>query len=396
MDHRRKSFDQALETYGGDHAMTTEKATAIEFCGLTKRYGNVLALDQIDLTVGIGQFVALLGPSGCGKTTLLRCLAGFETPDEGSIRIDGRTVFDARAGVFVPPGERDLGMVFQSYALWPHMRVADNVGFGLELKKLGRTEREAIVEKVLTDVGLGGLGHRYPSELSGGQQQRVALARLIATKPPLFLMDEPLSNLDARLRMDMRAELKRLHRSSGVATVYVTHDQTEAMTMADLIVVMKDGKILQASAPRELYRYPANLDVAEFVGMPRMNLARARTSADEHGEFLEFMGIRVDLPYAIGKREVTIAMRPEDVTLSRNPVARGVAFSVAQVFPSGAETLIQVERDHESLYARADHRCDLAPGDTVYVRVVLDEINVYDVERNSLISTSAPSTVQAV
>jgi ABC-type sugar transport system ATPase subunit len=354
------------------------KPNAIEFRGLTKRYGKVLALDRIDLTVGAGRFYALLGPSGCGKTTLLRCLAGFEVPDEGEIVIDGRTVFSAAQGVFVPPGERDLGMVFQSYALWPHMRVSDNVGFGLELKKMPKTEREARVDEVLNNVGLGGLGHRYPSELSGGQQQRVALARLLATRPPLFLMDEPLSNLDARLRMDMRAELKRLHHDAGVATVYVTHDQTEAMTMADIIVVMKAGRIQQASPPRQLYREPATLDVAEFVGMPRMNLLPGRITPSGVGAWLDVAGVRAPLEWQPTLAQVTVAARPEDLELFADDCGDTTPFEVRQVFPSGPETLVQLQRDGQTLYARTDHRSEYAPGQTVHVRIAATAVNLFD------------------
>ena len=183
-----------------------------------------MALKRVNLSIELGEFLVLLGPSGCGKTTLLRCIAGLETPDEGQIIVGDQTVFDAERGIAVPSGKRKVGMVFQSYALWPHMTVYDNIGFGLWLQKLPAKEARKQVDDVLKDLGMEGLGHRYPSELSGGQQQRVAVARLLATKPPVFLMDEPLSNLDARLRLDMRSELKRLHFRLGVTTVYVTHD----------------------------------------------------------------------------------------------------------------------------------------------------------------------------
>ncbi|MBT8375206.1 MAG: ABC transporter ATP-binding protein, partial [Deltaproteobacteria bacterium] len=211
-------------------------STAIEVKNLTKIYGEVTALNKVNLSIELGEFLVLLGPSGCGKTTLLRCIAGLETPDEGQIIIGNQTVFDVERGIAVPSGKRKVGMVFQSYALWPHMTVYDNIGFGLWLQKLPTKEARKQVEGVLQDLGMEGLGNRYPSELSGGQQQRVAVARLLATKPPVFLMDEPLSNLDARLRLDMRSELKRLHFRLGVTTVYVTHDQTEAMTMASRVV----------------------------------------------------------------------------------------------------------------------------------------------------------------
>ena len=198
---------------------------------LTKRYGDMLALNDVSLTIESGEFLILLGPSGCGKTTLLRCIAGLEIPDEGQIIIGDKVVFSSEKNIFIPPGDRNLGMVFQSYALWPHMTVRDNMKFGLDVVKMPVQQADKRLAKVLTDLGMSELRDRYPSELSGGQQQRVAL-RLLAAEPAVFLMDEPLSNLDARLRMDMRVELKKFQASTGSTTVYVTHDQTEAMTMA--------------------------------------------------------------------------------------------------------------------------------------------------------------------
>ena len=225
---------------------------SIEIENLTKRYGAMTALDNVSLKIESGEFLVLLGPSGCGKTTLLRCLAGLETPDEGEIYMDGELVFSSKFNRIVPPGKRNLGMVFQSYALWPHMTVRDNVKFGLDVLNLSESDSKDRLDQVLKDLGMSDLQNRYPSELSGGQQQRVALARLLATKPPVFLMDEPLSNLDARLRMDMRVELKKFQASTGSTTVYVTHDQTEAMTMSTRVVVMRDGQIQQVSPPLSL------------------------------------------------------------------------------------------------------------------------------------------------
>ena len=210
---------------------------------LTKRYGDMLALNDVSLTIESGEFLILLGPSGCGKTTLLRCIAGLEIPDEGQIIIGDKVVFSSEKNIFIPPGDRNLGMVFQSYALWPHMTVRDNMKFGLDVMKMPVQQADKRLAKVLTDLGMSELRDRYPSELSGGQQQRVALGRLLAAEPAVFLMDEPLSNLDARLRMDMRVELKKFQASTGSTTVYVTHDQTEAMTMATRVVVMKNGNI---------------------------------------------------------------------------------------------------------------------------------------------------------
>jgi ABC-type sugar transport system ATPase subunit len=354
---------------------------AIEFRGLTKRFGKVIALDNINLTVGAGQFIAMLGPSGCGKTTLLRCLAGFETPDEGDIEIGGKLVFSSSRGIAAPPGQRDLGMVFQSYALWPHMRVDDNVGFGLELKNMSKPQRTGRIAEVLQKVDLGGLGQRYPSELSGGQQQRVALARLLATKPPLFLMDEPLSNLDARLRMDMRAELKRLHREAGVATAYVTHDQGQGMTMADLVVVMKAGRIEQASAPRTLYRKPATVDVAEFIGMPRMNVLHGHVA----NGVLRVADIELTIDGSSANGEVIVAARPEDVLLHDAPQAGTMPFDIEAVFPSGPETLLLLRRGDTRLYARADYRRDYQIGGVHPISFAAEGINLFDPHSRKLL-----------
>ena len=204
----------------------------IEIKNLTKYYGSVRALDDVSLHIDSGDFLVLLGPSGCGKTTLLRCIAGLEEPNEGKILIGGKPVFNSEKQINIHSGKRDIGMVFQRYALWPHMTVKNNISFGLKIQKMPAAEIDTRISRVLADLSMQGMSDRYPSELSGGQQQRVALARLLAQRPPVFLMDEPLSNLDARLRMDMRIELKRLHRAAGATTAYVTHDQTEAMTMA--------------------------------------------------------------------------------------------------------------------------------------------------------------------
>ena len=205
----------------------------IELSGLSKRFGNVVAVDDFSLTVEDGEFITLLGPSGCGKTTVLRMLAGLEMPDKGLIRIDDQIVYSSRDGIFVPPGKRNVGLVFQSYALWPHMTVFRNVAFGLEISKTDRAETARRVGEALTYMQLQGMEERYPQQLSGGQQQRVALARMLVTGPSVFLMDEPLSNLDAKLRMEMRAEIKRLHRESQATTLYVTHNQHKALTLSD-------------------------------------------------------------------------------------------------------------------------------------------------------------------
>ncbi|MFJ8603259.1 ABC transporter ATP-binding protein [Streptomyces shenzhenensis] len=239
---------------------TTPAAPAAEFIGVSRRFGDVAAVDGIDLTIERGKLTTLLGPSGCGKTTSLRMLAGYAAPSEGRILIDG--VDSTRT----PPERRGLGMVFQSYALFPHMSVADNVGYGLKLRKVTRTERQARVGEALELVGLGHLAKSRPRKLSGGQQQRVALARAIAIRPKLLLLDEPLSNLDARLRVQMRAEIRRIQAETGLTVVLVTHDQDEALELSDVMVVMRAGKIVQRGAPETVFRNPADRFVAEFLG----------------------------------------------------------------------------------------------------------------------------------
>src|SRR5512137_861898 len=246
--------------------------TYIRINNLTKKFGKVIALDQVSLVIEPGTFVTLLGPSGCGKTTLLRCVAGLEDPDGGEIIIGNKLVFSYDKGISLPSSKRDLGLVFQNYALWPHMKVNKNITFALEIQKLSKEEMQKRVKESLAEVKMEGYEDRYPREMSGGQQQRIALARMLAYRPKVFLMDEPLSNLDARLRMDMRAELKRLHFSSGATTIYVTHDQVEALTMSTIIAVMKEGVIQQLDTPDRIYHFPANLFVADFIGNPKVNL----------------------------------------------------------------------------------------------------------------------------
>jgi multiple sugar transport system ATP-binding protein len=362
-------------------------SVSIEIRNLTKKYGKVTALDRVSLTIEGGEFLVLLGPSGCGKTTILRCIAGLERPDEGDIVIDNRVVFSSRRGVMVPSGKRQVGMVFQSYALWPHMEVYENIGFGLRLQKVPRKEVRERVDRVLQDLSMDGLGDRYPSELSGGQQQRVAVARLLATKPPVFLMDEPLSNLDARLRLDMRSELKRLHHDSGVTTVYVTHDQTEAMTMANRVAVMKDGLIQQVANPREIYDQPSNVFVAEFVGMPKINMLPAKTLLQDGQPWLEIDDFRLPVSWVPSGDRAIVAIRPENVSISLEPEPNAVDFQVYAVLPSGPELFVQVRRRDTTLVVREIRQLDLQIDQPVWIRVDPSAINLYD-ENSGLLLTS--------
>jgi iron(III) transport system ATP-binding protein len=284
--------------------------------------GRVYAVDEISLDVAEGELFTLLGPSGCGKTTTLRCIAGLEMPDGGEIRVAGRTLFSSESRTRVPANERGLGMVFQSYAIWPHMDVRKNVAFPLEVlprkQRPSRAEREERVERVLSIVKLDHLASRQATDLSGGQQQRLALARALVMEPPLLLLDEPLSNLDAKLRDDMRFELKRLQRELGITGVYVTHDQVEALAMSNTVAVMRDGKIEQVGHPRDVYERPQSRFVADFIGTS--NFLDGVVDSREGGVYCVrtddgVLSVRSDLDYAVGAR-VVVAARPEHIELA--------------------------------------------------------------------------------
>src|ERR671921_1957017 len=259
---------------------------AVELESLTKYFGGAVALDSLSLTIAHGSLVCLLGPSGCGKTTTLRLVAGFLDPDQGTIRVGGRIVSEPRRTV--PPERRGMSMIFQSYALWPHMTITENVAYGLKVRRLNRAERERRVAAILDVTRLGELASRYPHELSGGQQQRTALARALIVEPETLLLDEPLSNLDANLREEMRFEIRRLHDEFRYTTIYVTHDQVEAMTAADLIVVMNQGRIEQAGTPEDIYERPRSRFVATFIGNTNILEGRAvaRDAVDAGGLML--------------------------------------------------------------------------------------------------------------
>ncbi|HEV8439885.1 MAG TPA: ABC transporter ATP-binding protein [Methylomirabilota bacterium] len=284
---------------------------------ITKRFGATTAVRDLSLEILDREFVTLLGPSGCGKTTLLRLIAGFVAPDEGLIRV-GSATLSTPDGV-VPPEQRGMGMVFQNYAVWPHRTVYQNVAFGLEVRKRPKSEIRARVAKILDLVNLGGLDGRYPNQLSGGQQQRVALARSLVVEPGILLLDEPLSNLDAKLRERMRWELKELQRRTGITFVYVTHDQTEAMALSDRIAVMHQGEIIQCGAPREVYTRPTNKTVADFMGVVNLIPGRVIRAAGDHS--LIAVGgdhpIAVALsPGALDGQTVQMAIRPESLRLT--------------------------------------------------------------------------------
>ena len=276
-----------------------------------KRFGSVTAVNDFNLVVKDGEFVSILGPSGCGKTTTLRMIAGFERATEGEIYIGEQCVSSSIKGSFAPPEKRDIGMVFQSYAVWPHMTVAENVGYPLKIQKVDKAERERRVQEMLELVHLGEYGKRYPNQLSGGQQQRVALARALVAEPGLLLLDEPLSNLDAKLRESMRFEILEIQKKTGITVVYVTHDQGEAMAMSDRVVVMSMGVVQQIGAPHEIYTQPANKMVADFIGLVNFMEGEAK------GDRVFLKGSNISFPNTSKVTgEATIAVRPENITMS--------------------------------------------------------------------------------
>jgi len=358
----------------------------IRIKNLYKRYGKVIAVDHLSLEVDSGDFVVLLGPSGCGKTTLLRCIAGLEEPEEGEIIINGKVVFSSSKGISLPPGKRRLGMVFQSYALWPHMTVYENVVYGLKINKMPPEKIRQRAEEVLNAVSMQNLGNRYPSELSGGQQQRVALARLIATDPPIFLMDEPLSNLDARLRMDMRAEIKRLQYEKGSTTLYVTHDQIEALTMATKVVVMNNGKIEQIGSPQEVYHLPANLFVAEFIGVPTINLIPAKIINDGANRYyIEGGGWHFPISWDSEPMDVILAVRPEDLRIAEEAETNTAPYKIYDIQPTGPETIVYLKNQNMTLVLRDNQYSSCSIDQTVWVEINTKSINLFDKEVGKLI-----------
>ncbi len=324
---------------------------------LSKLFAHTRVLHDIDLDIGNGEFVALVGPSGCGKSTLLRMIAGLEDIDGGEIRLAGERIND------VAPRDRNIAMVFQNYALYPHMTVERNLGFALSLQGLTKQAIRSRVQDVARLLDLGELLERFPRQLSGGQRQRVAMGRAIIREPRAFLFDEPLSNLDARLRVQMRTEIRALHQRLGTTTVYVTHDQVEAMTMADRIVVMRDGRIEQSGSPLELYDRPANAFVAGFIGSPAMNLIPGRLALDGQARVLTDDGLVLPLeraPRAEAGTRVLYGTRPEHFSLA-DPQAPQAEVLVVE--PTGSDTQIALRLGRHELLAAFRERLDLRPGD---------------------------------
>lgn len=361
----------------------------IELINVTKRFGQVTAVDNLSLVIEPGAFLTLLGPSGCGKTTVLRMIAGLEEPDSGEIVIGGRLVFSRAKGVFVPPAKRGLGLVFQSYALWPHMTVFQNVAFGLARAKVPKEQIKVRVREILHDLQIAEMEDRYPQEMSGGQQQRVALARMLAPKPGIFLLDEPLSNLDARLRMDMRSELKRLHRDTGATAVYVTHDQLEALTMSTHIAVMRAGRLCQLDAPQQVYRFPADLFVADFIGSPKVNLLEGTATCTGNTTHVRLAICEIAGIPARAAGPVVVAIRPEDIHLSLEPASGGVECHVYSVLPAGSEMVVNVRRGDQMLTVKETRPIHIEMDSPVWLTFDPKSINLYDKESGKLIPSCA-------
>jgi len=357
--------------------------TPIIIKNLTKKFGDVVAVNDVSLIIEPRSFLTLLGPSGCGKTTLLRCIAGLEDPDEGEIYIGDKLIYSHVKGISVAPGLREVGMVFQNYALWPHMTVFKNMTFALEIQKLTKDEMKKRVEESLAEVKMSGYENRYPREMSGGQQQRIALARMLAYRPKVFLMDEPLSNLDARLRMDMRTELKRLHHISDATTLYVTHDQLEAMTMSTKIAVMKEGVIQQLDIPEKVYHFPANLFVADFIGNPKINLMEGWISGQDHVDLGKF-----NAPvYTYRKTgDVVVGIRPEDISIHVEPVDGGVEFIAYSVLPSGADTTIIAHKGDTELIVKEMGVSKIEMDQKIWLTFNKDAINLYEKATGNLVT----------
>jgi multiple sugar transport system ATP-binding protein len=367
----------------------------VTFEHVTKKYGEVVAVDDLDLEIQDGEFMVLVGPSGCGKTTSLRMIAGLEEITSGTLRIGDKIVND------VAPKDRDIAMVFQSYALYPHMTVRDNLAFGLKLRKVAKPEIERRVNEAAGILDLGKYLDRKPKELSGGQRQRVALGRAIVREPAVFLMDEPLSNLDAKLRVQTRAEIARLHQRLKTTMVYVTHDQIEAMTMGTRIAVMSDGLLQQVGTPQSLYDTPVNRFVAGFIGSPSMNFADVRVLGGGDGARLESPDFTLPLPprfrEAVGPtvgRRLVAGIRPEHLDMGE----AGDGAATLQVKADVVEYLGNEELLHVTIGARelvavvsASHR--VRPGDVLDLVVPMDKLHLFDAESGvSLASSSAAAS----
>ncbi|MCW5719803.1 MAG: sn-glycerol-3-phosphate ABC transporter ATP-binding protein UgpC [Devosia sp.] len=347
---------------------------AVEIRNVAKSFGPTDIIRNVNVEVPDGAFVVLVGPSGCGKSTLLRMIAGLEDIDKGEIVIGGRVIND------VEPKHRDIAMVFQNYALYPHMTIAENMGFSLRLAKQSKTEIARRVGDAARILGLTDYLHRFPKQLSGGQRQRVAMGRAIVRQPQVFLFDEPLSNLDAKLRVQMRGELKDMHARFKTTTIYVTHDQIEAMTMADLIVVMRDGVVEQIGSPLDLYDFPANMFVGSFIGSPAMNFLTG-TVRQHDGQQVFETGSGFRLPVAAGAGAsnglaATLGIRPEHLTLSSR--GEGLGGKIVTIEPTGSETFVVVQLGADKISALLRQRLTASIGDELWLAPQAGTTHLFD------------------
>jgi multiple sugar transport system ATP-binding protein len=347
---------------------------SIEIRGVDKAFGATQVLHNVDLQVADGEFLVLVGPSGCGKSTLLRLIAGLEEVSAGEIVIGGRVVND------LPPKDRDIAMVFQNYALYPHMTVGENMAFSLRMRREAKAAAARKVADAAATLDLSAFLDRYPRQLSGGQRQRVAMGRAIVRDPQVFLFDEPLSNLDAKLRVQMRVEIKSLHQRIHATSIYVTHDQIEAMTMADRIVVLQEGRVEQVGTPLELYDHPANLFVAGFIGSPAMNFIRGRLHRHDGAFGIEANDGTI-LPNGGDHggqdgQDVVYSFRPEHLTLG--PTGNGIAANILVVEPTGAGTHLYCNACGSQVCAVFGERLAFKPGETIWLKPKIELVHVFD------------------
>ncbi|MGQ8633606.1 ABC transporter ATP-binding protein [Agrobacterium sp. DKPNP3] len=364
--------------------------SSITLENIRKSYGRSgpAAIGNLNMEIGASEFLCLLGPSGCGKTTTLRMIAGLEHPTDGRILVDSKPIVSVGDGVFTVPEKRNMGLVFQNYALWPHMTIRDNVAFGLTLRSIPADERNAIVDQVMTKLGIARYADRYPAQLSGGQQQRVALARMLALKPSIILLDEPLSNLDAKLRLEMRAELKRIHAEAGSTIVFVTHDQWEAMTLATTIAVMSEGELQQIGTPDDIYERPANRFVAEFVGSLPINIIeRAEGQTGPLQVWLNGVLSHFSLD---GAAVASAGIRPEATrvaVLSPEEASRCAAGqgTIVDVVPTGGSWIVELDVEGASFFAIATENPHIAAGERIHFWVEQQHLHLFDQEKKRIV-----------
>ncbi|WP_158781129.1 ABC transporter ATP-binding protein [Pantoea sp. BAV 3049] len=366
----------------------------VELAGVAKRYGKQTVLNPLNLTIPDGSFTVLVGPSGCGKSTLLRLLAGLDTVSDGAILLDNKQIND------LDPADRDIAMVFQSYALYPHLTVSENLAFHMKVRRVKREEQQSKIARVAEILGISKLLSRYPRALSGGQRQRVAMGRAMVRNPQVFLFDEPLSNLDAQLRMELRAEIKALHQRFKTTMVYVTHDQVEAMTLADQIVVMRDGVIVQQGKPLEIYDYPVNTFVARFIGSPPMNLLEGQLETRQGIPGVQCNGLWFTLPARWhqaaaqqGQRPVIVGIRAQDFVFnaaSDLPQAR-----VKLIEVTGESSLLHVEWQDFPLHVQFAGRVAAEPEQSISLGINADKLHLFDAQNGERLVISSETEIKS-